>query len=392
MNLLIRNVRLIDGTGAEPIPSVNVAVENGVISWIGEGSVTPSAHPHYEDINGEDLTLMPGTFDCHEHFAGDGGQNGVPAMNDDLPEVLLVKAAANARRALMTGQTSARDVGSPYGISITLAQQVATGSIPGPRITAAGQWIQAPTTWPYAMVHTIESPEQMRQVVMDQIARGAGLIKVGATGTREDGSDYATLGPEIAGLVVQLAHGVGLKVAAHCTGSAGATEAVEAGIDSIEHATHIDDATAKLMAQKGTVAVPTLSTWDYRLRAAARWDLPKEEIDSAEARRDSSKASFKRMLDAGVMIAAGTDAGGSPVRHGTIVHEMEVMIEAGLTPMQAIESATRIAAEITGTLDQVGTVEVGKLADLILVDGDPLSDIGAIRNVWAVFQGGRRIR
>ena len=181
-------------------------------------------------------------------------------------------------------------------------------------------------------------------------------------------------------------------MAAHCTGSAGATEAVEVGIDSIEHATHIDDATARLMAQKGTVAVPTLSTWDYRLRAAARWDLPKEEIDTAEARRDSSKASFKRMLDAGVKIAAGTDAGGSPVRHGTIVHEMEVMIEAGLTPMQAIESATRIAAEITGTLDQVGTVEVGKLADLILVDGDPLSDIGAIRNVWAVFQGGRRIR
>ena len=392
MNLLIRNVRLIDGTGAEPIPSVNVAVENGVISWIGEGSVTPSAHPHYEDINGEDLTLLPGTFDCHEHFAGDGGQNGVLAMNDDLPEVLLVKAAANARRALMTGQTSARDVGSPYGISITLARQVATGSIPGPRITAAGQWIQAPTTWPYAMVHTIESPEQMRQVVMDQIAQGAGLIKVGATGTREDGSDYATLGPEIAGLVVQLAHGAGLKVAAHCTGSAGATEAVEAGIDSIEHATYIDDSTARLMAQKGAVAVPTLSTWDYRLRAAARWDLPKEELDTAEARRDSSKASFKRMLDAGVKIAAGTDAGGSPVRHGTIVHEMEVMIEAGLTPMQAIESATRIAAEITGTLDQVGTVEVGKLADLILVDGDPLSDIGAIRNVWAVFQGGRRIR
>ena len=392
MNLLIRNVRLIDGTGAEPIPSVNVAVENGVISWIGEGSVTPSAHPHYEDINGEDLTLMPGTFDCHEHFAGDGGESGVLAMNDDVPEVLLVKAAANARRALMTGQTSARDVGSPYGISITLARQVATGSIPGPRITAAGQWIQAPTTWPYSMVYTIESPEQMRQVVSDQIGQGAGLIKVGATGVREDGSDYATLGPEIARLVVELAHGAGLKVAAHCTGFMGATEAVEAGIDSIEHCTNIDSATARLMAQMGTVAVPTMSTWDYRIQAAARWNLPKEEIDIAEGRRDASRASFKNMLDAGVKIAAGTDAGGSPVRHGTIVHEMEVMIEAGLTTMQAIESATRIAAEITGTLKDTGTVEVGKLADLILVDGDPLSDVGAIRNVWAVFQGGRRVR
>ena len=392
MNLIIRNVRLIDGTGVDAISSVNVVVENGIISWIGEGNISPLAHPHYDDINGEDLTLMPGTFDCHEHFAGDGGQNGVLAMNDDIPEVLMVKAAANARRALMTGQTSARDVGSPYGMSITLARQVATGSIPGPRITAAGQWIQAPTTWPYSMVYTIETPEQMRQVVSDQIAQGAGLIKVGATGIREDGSDYGTLGPEIASLVVQMAHGAGLKVAAHCTGFVGAREAVEAGIDSIEHATQIDEFTAKLMFERGTVAVPTVSTWDYKLNAATRWNLPKEEIDLAEARRDSSKASFRRMLDAGVKIAAGTDAGGSPVRHGTIVHEMEVMIECGLTTMQAIESATRIAAEITGTIDHTGTVEIGKVADLILVDGDPLSDIGAIRNVWAVFQGGRRIR
>ena len=392
MNLLIRNVRLIDGTGCDPVSSVNVAVENGVISWIGEGSVGTFKHPHYEDINGEDLTLIPGTFDCHEHFCGDGGQNGVLAMNEDSRELLLVKAAANARRALMSGQTSARDVGSPFGISITLARQTATGSIPGPRITAAGCWIQAPTTWAYPMVETIESSEQMRMVVLGQIAQGAGLIKVGASGTREDGSDYATLGPDIARLVVDLAREAGLKVAAHCTGYAGAREAVEAGIDSIEHASHIDRETAELMGKQGTIIVPTMSTWSYRLEAAARWGLPKEDIDVAEARRESSRASFKRCLQAGVKVAAGTDAGGSPVRHGTIVREMEVMVENGLTPMMAIESATRQAAELTGTIDSVGTIETGKLADMILVDGDPLYEVGAIRNAWAVFQGGRRIR
>ena len=392
MNLLIRNVRLIDGTGSDPISSVNVAVEDGVISWIGEGSVGAFKHPHYEDINGEDLTLIPGTFDCHEHFCGDGGQNGVLAMNEDSRELLLVKATANARRALMSGQTSARDVGSPFGISITLARQTAAGSIPGPRITAAGCWIQAPTTWAYPMVETIESPEQMRSVVLGQIAQGAGLIKVGASGTREDGSDYATLGPDIARLVVELARKAGLKVAAHCTGYAGAREAVEAGIDSIEHASHIDRETAELMSKQGTIIVPTMSTWSYRLEAAVRWGLPKEDIDVAEARRESSRASFKRCLQAGVKVAAGTDAGGSPVRHGTIVREMEVMVENGLTPMMAIESATRQAAELTGTIDAVGTIETGKLADMILVDGDPLYEVGAIRNAWAVFQGGRRIR
>ena len=130
MNLLIRNVRLIDGTGADAVPKINVVVENGRVSWIGEGDVSPSNHPHYEDINAEDLTLVPGTFDCHEHFAGDGGRHGVRAMNTDPPELLLAKAAGNAHRALMTGQTSARDVGSPRGISITLARAVAAGALP----------------------------------------------------------------------------------------------------------------------------------------------------------------------------------------------------------------------------------------------------------------------
>ena len=392
MNLLIRNVRLIDGTGAPPVPSVNVAVENGVISWIGDGTVVPSKHPHYEEINGEDLTLMPGIFDCHEHFAGDGGQNGVMAMNDDARDVLLVKAAANARRALMTGQTSARDVGSPFGISITLARQVATGSIPGPRITAAGQWIQAPTTWPYSMVHTVKGPEELQKIVLEQIAQGAGLIKVGATGFRSDGSDYGTLGPKMLGLVVGLAKKAGIRTAAHCSGYVGTREAVEAGIGTIEHGTHIYEDTARLMAKKGTVLVPTLSTWDYRLRAVKRWNMSKSDLADVEGRRDTSKASFKRCLEAGVKVGAGTDAGGSPVRHGTIVREIEVMVECGLSHMDAIRAATSVAAELTGTLDQVGTVEVGKLADLILIDGDPLSDVGAIRNVWAVFQGGRRIR
>ncbi|MQF65345.1 amidohydrolase family protein [SAR202 cluster bacterium AC-409-J13_OGT_754m] len=392
MHLIIRNVRLIDGTGRDPLLSITVVVENGVITSIGDDKPLTLNHKHYEDINGEDLTLLPGIFDAHEHFAGDGGKNGVWAMADDSREVLLAKGASNARRALMTGQTSARDVGSPHGVSITLAQQVASGSIPGPRITAAGSWIQAPTTWPYPFVTMIENKEEMRNVINLQIEQGAGLIKVGATGTYEDGSDYATLGPEIATMVVEMAHSAGLKTAAHSVGVAGTKEVVRAGIDSVEHGFFIDEETSILMAKKGTVLVPTMSTWDNRLQHAVSWGLTKDEIQSSEMRKEGSIQSFKRCLASGVKVAAGTDAGGCPVRHGTLVREMEVMIEAGLTTMQAIEAATRTPAELAGTLKDVGTIEVGKLADLILVDGDPLDDIGALRNIWAVFQGGRRIR
>ena len=403
MNLLVRNVNLIDGTGDAPVPSVNVVVENGIISWIGEGAVSSLSRSHYEEINGQDLTLLPGTLDCHEHFCGDGGKYGVRIMSQeaDNRDVLFGRAAANARRALMAGQTSARDVGSPHGISITLARAVAAGSIPGPRITASGQWIQFPTTWPGANMRTVNTAEQMRTVIKEQIAQGAGLIKVGATGENEDGTGYGTLGLEIAKLVADMAHAAGLKAAAHCWYARpegtpgvydGARQAVEAGIDSIEHGTHIDEETAIMMAKQGTYHVPTQSTWDYPVRAAARWGMPKEELARYEAQRDSSIASVKRCLKHGVKIVAGTDAGGAPVRHGTLVREMELLVQSGMSPMEAIRGATSLAAELTGTLNHVGTIEVGKLADLILVDGDPMYDMAALRNIWAVFQGGKRIR
>ena len=397
MNSLIRNVRLIDGTGADPVPSINIAVENGVITWIGEGDVSSMKHPHFEDINAEDLTLVPGTFDCHEHFAGDGGQHGVRAMNSDPPEVLLQKAAANARLALMTGQTSARDVGSPYGISITLAKAVAAGAFQGPRITASGEWLQFPGTWGHSKspTRTVHTLEEMLEAILSRIAQGAGLIKVGATrqDLPEQIDERGTMGPEITKQVVDFVHSHGLKIAAHCTGYAGTSEFVAAGGDSVEHGTHIDEATAKMMAEKGVILVPTLAWRDYLFKASKRHGIPKDRVDSSEAIRESHRASFRRCIDAGVKIAAGTDAGGGdPMRHGNIVREMEVMVECGLTPMQAIEAATRVAADLVGTLDDVGTIEVGKQADFILVDGDPLSDVRDMRNVWAVYQGGRRIR
>ena len=392
MDLVIRNVTLIDSTEAQPTSRVTVEVAGGAVSRIGEGVVRPGLRVHREDIDGSGLTLMPGMIDCHEHFTGDGGLDSMERLLGDTEDVFTLKAVDNCRRALMSGVTSARDVGSRYGINILIARQAATGTILGPHIVAAGEWLQFPGTWPAGLTRHLETVEELVIAIKEQIDRGAGLVKVGATGFRADGDQFGSLGPEALDVAVRAAHEAGLKIAAHCHGYEGSRQAVEAGIDSIEHGTWVDEGTVELMAQKGTYLVPTMSTWDTRLRLGEQQGMTRVEMSGFLDRKENSIASFRRALKAGVKVAVGTDAGGSPARHGFIAREIELMAENGMSPVQAIRSATGEAARLLGIDDQVGTVEVGKRADLVLIDGDPHSDPAALRNVWAVFQGGRRVR
>ena len=224
------------------------------------------------------------------------------------------------------------------------------------------------------------------------IDKGAGLIKVGATGIGPDGEHLANLGPEALEVAVRAAHEAGLKIAAHCHGFVGSRQAVEAGIDSIDHGTYVDEETCQLMAEKGTYLVPTRSAMDARERLARQFGIPQEQRGDNLDRMENGKESLQRAIRVGVKIAAGTDAGGSPARHGFLAREIELLVEAGMSPKAALESATKVASELMGIDDQAGTIEVGKQADLVLIDGDPYSDPGALRNVWAVFQGGRRVR
>ncbi len=392
MDLVIRNVRLIDGTEAAPLPAVSLEVSGGVISWIGEESARPKRALHQEDINGQGLTLIPGLIDCHEHFTGDGGMDVMERLLNDTHEEFTLKAVGNCRRALMSGVTSARDVGARYAINIGIARQAAAGAILGPRIIASGEWFQFPGTWPAGLTRGTETPEELLEGIQDMIEKGAGLIKVGATGFRDDGEQFASMSREGLNVAVRASHEAGLKIAAHCHGFEGTRLAVEAGIDSIEHGTYVDEPTVQLMAQMGTYMVPTMSTWDARARLATQLGWSHDQMAEIYDRKENSIASFQRALRAGVRIATGTDAGGSPARHGFVAREIELMVENGMTPQTALEASTRVAADLLGIQDQAGTIEVGKQADMVLIDGDPLSDPGALRNIWAVFQSGRRIR
>ena len=392
MNLVIRNTRLIDGTGADPQARVSLEVTNGVISWIGEETARPRSRGHLEDINGEGLTLIPGMIDCHEHFSGNGGLDNMARLLGDSAEVFTLKATDNARRALMSGVTSARDVGSRFGVSIKVAQDTASGAALGPRILAAGEWLQFPGTWPAGLTRLTESREDLILAIREMIELGAGLIKVGANGRRPDGEFYGTIGVEILEAAANTAHEAGLKIAAHCLGAEAARQAAEAGVDSIEHGTHLEGETVRLMAEKGVYYVPTMSPWVMPRHLEEISEASAEAIAFREGMRDANRASFRRAMDAGVKIATGTDAGGSHARHGFIVHEIEYMVDAGMSPKAAVESSTREAANLLGIQDQVGTIEVGKQADMVLIDGDPHSDPGALRNIWAVYLGGRRVR
>ena len=392
MDLVIRNVRLIDGTGADPVDQVSVEVTGGVISWIDEETARPRRAVHQQDVSGQGLTLIPGMIDCHEHFTGDGGMDSMDRLLGDTREEFTLKAVGNAHRALMSGVTSARDVGARYGININIAQQAAAGTITGPRIIASGEWFQFPGTWPAGLTRSTETPEELLLGIQEMIKKGAGLIKVGATGFRPNGEQFASMSPEALDVAVRVSHEAGLKIAAHCHGFEGTRQAVEAGIDSIEHGTYVDEPTVRLMAEKGTYLVPTMSTWDTRERLTTQMGWSREQMADILERKDSGIASFRRALQAGVKIATGTDSGGSAARHGFIAREIELMVDHGMTPKDALEASTRVAADLLGIQDQAGTIEVGKQADMVLIDGDPHSDPGALRNLWAVFQGGRRVR
>jgi imidazolonepropionase-like amidohydrolase len=395
MNLVIRNVTLIDGTGAGAVPRASLEVTNGVISWIGEETARPQRRGmHHEDVNGAGLTLIPGMIDCHEHFTGDGGLDNMENMEhllNDTPEVFTLKATSNARRALMSGVTSARDVGSRFGINIRIAQDTASGAVLGPRIIAAGEWLQFPGTWPPGLTRLTETREDLILAIREMIEKGAGLIKLGANARTPDGEWYCTYGPDVLEAAVQTAHDAGLKIAAHCIGAAASRQTVEAGIDSVDHGTHLDDETVSLMVEKGTYLVPTLSPWHMPEHLSQRSEMSQEQRDFTMEMRDTVRASFRRALQAGVRIATGSDAGGSFARHGAISREIELMVDAGMSPKEALEASTRVAANLLGIQDLTGTIEVGKQADMVLVDGDPHSDPAALRNVWGVFLGGRRV-
>jgi imidazolonepropionase-like amidohydrolase len=394
--------RLIDGVSKAPRLNVSILIHDGRIAAIQNGFVTP---PDANVIDLSHATVLPGLIDCHVHITSqfDGGNPVAEAVTttrfDDA-----VKSTAYARNTLLAGFTSVRDVGADVDVVLALKKAIAKGVVVGPRMFVAGpplgptgghgdsaDGLDTELSNPTWAQNIIDSPADARRIVRTLHRKGVDLIKImpsgGVLSIGDDPKRQLMADDEIAE-VVKTAHGLGLKVAAHAHGETAINTAVRLGVDSIEHGTYASKESYELMKQHGTYLVPTL------LIGQVVYDVAKnhpEQLNPSSAQKAIETA--PRMLQnlhdayhAGVKIAFGTDQGLAP--HGTNAREFALMVKSGMTPMDAIIAATGSAADLIGDAADIGSVQPGRYADLVAVDGDPLSDITELERVQFVMQGG----
>ena len=400
---LLHAGRLIDGRADAARTNVTIVVDMGRIVSVTDGFSAPA--PGDQVIDLKSATVMPGLMDMHVHISGE--QSGAAGYAERFfmnPTDMALRATTYARKTLMAGFTTVRDCGAAEKLNLALRDAVAKGWVVGPRVIAAGsvtttgghgdstnglatelQELLAPH-----LPGTANSPEEARAAVRQRYKDGADFIKIAATGgvlSLARSGDAPLFFDDELEAVVKTARDYRLKVAAHAHGAEGMLRAVRAGVDSIEHGTYMTDEVMAAMKERGTYYVPTIS--------AGRFVAEKSKIDGyfpavvrpkAAAIGPQIQDTFARAYKAGVKIAFGTDQGVAP--HGDNGWEFVYMVEAGMPPMAAIRSATVEASRLIGMEKDLGTVEPGKLADLVAVPGDPLADIKAMTRVSFVMKDG----
>ena len=392
---------LVDVAAGRKLGPRTIVVRGETIASIEEGLTAP-AGATVVDLSRQ--TCTPGWIDAHVHLTGETSKDAYSEGFRLDPEDYAFRAAKYARRTLLAGFTTVRDLGGP---ATKLRDAIAQGWIEGPRIVAAGKSIATtgghadPTNGlnrkfadaigdPGPKEGVVNSPAEARQAVRQRYKEGSDVIKITATGGvlsyAKSGQNPQFTVDEVRA-VVEAAHDYGYKVAAHAHGTEGMKRAVVGGVDSIEHGTYMTDEVIALMKKHGTWYVPTISAGHFVAENAKQPGYYPEIVrPKALAVGPQIQKTFAKAYAAGVKIAFGTDAGVFP--HGDNAREFELMVEAGMPAIEALRAATLGAAELLGESARLGTIERGKLADLVAVDGDPLADIAATRRVAFVMKGG----
>jgi imidazolonepropionase-like amidohydrolase len=391
--MVLTNARVIDGTGRAPIEHASVRIEDGHIAEVSAVSVDGGV-----DLEGR--TVMPGLIDAHAHLSSDitrsPGFGPPPPLKGELPrprELGYFVLAKTAGALLAAGITSVRDVGSYDDEAIALREAVRLGIVEGPRILSCGRIISA--TAPGGAIFTTmyreaNGPDDMRKAVREQLRRGADFIKLMATGARsvlaEDPEPAQMTAAEIEAIVDE-AHRLGVRVAAHVEGLGGARLAVAAGVDTIEHglSLHREPALLDEMAQREIVLVPTLSTF-HDLAERFTDAFAPALVEQAKRQLEEAYATLAAAHAAGVTLAMGHDSGPP----GENALELVRMVEGGLSTLEGIAAATRGSAQALG-LTEVGSVSAGAVADLLVIDGDPSLDVRMLlhpQRIFMVIQAG----
>jgi imidazolonepropionase-like amidohydrolase len=392
--------RLIDGVDDDVRTNVSLIIENG---WIRDVLSEKAIMPGAEIIDLSDLTVMPGFIDCHTHltFQLDKGRT-LKDIVLSRNSALAIQATVYARRTLLAGFTTVRDVGSANFIDVSLRDAINQGIVPGPRMFVATHILTITGghgdfssglrdnlfVEPDYRRGIINSPDDAARAVRYMIKYGADHIKMASTG------GVLSLGDSQAGeqltlaemrAIVETAHTLDRKVEAHAHGTAGIKNALRAGVDSIEHGTYLDQEAIDMLKEQNAYLVPTIS--------AGKWvesklsDYPPAVAEKAKGLGTLIQETCANAYRQNVKIAFGTDAGVYP--HGENAGEFQYMVEAGMPPMEAIKTATSHAAELLGVSSNLGSIQPGRYADLVAVTGDPLADIKLLTNINFVMKEGQ---
>lgn len=394
----IKAGKLIDVENGKVLENQIILIENNIIKQIGANVTIPSGATIIDLSN---ATVMPGFIDMHVHLMSDTS-GGLEARNRSFVDSAVISHIF-AKRTLEAGFTTVRDLGSTGFVSLAMKNAINEKRIPGPRMAVANYYIGATgspadnmsrSPWmeslmPPEMNGVADGADAIRKKVRYLVKNGADVIKFGASSGVL--SDEAVVGvpkysQEEMNALVDEARMLGVKVAAHSHGTEAIKMAVKAGVSSIEHGSLIDDEGIKLMKERGTYLVADIYVTDYILSEYAKLGAPQLILDKEKVVGQKQRENFKKAVQAGVKIAYGTDAGVYP--HGLNGRQFLIMTQWGMTPMQAIQAATVSASDLLGWKDKIGSISVGKYADIVAVTENPLNKINALENVQFVMKDG----
>jgi imidazolonepropionase-like amidohydrolase len=389
-DLLLRDARVVDARGVRD-GRLDLLIRAGRIAAIGE-HLDASAHDA-EVVPLSGRWLAPGLMNAHAHACLDGGPDPETVLHGETRSETVVRSISRLEATLRAGVTTIRDVGGPGEMTIELAALIAAGEIVGPHMLASGRVITMTGGHGWWIGRQADGPDAVRRATRKNLRAGATSIKLMATGGmmttgRQAGQPQLTI--EEMAAAVEEAHKREVAVAAHAESRVGVRNAILAGVDSVEHGHGGDREIIDLMLERGTALVPTILSDRRIIDHGVGAGIPAFVVEQCEALHESLVTFLEPAIRAGVRIAAGNDGGAPLVPMGDMVDELELYVRHGMTPQAAIASATTVTAELFGLTD-VGLIEVGQVADILVLDGDPLASIGALRDPVQVLRAGRPV-